>query len=1076
MKNKFLAGSSFLLAFLAFFASAQAATFTVTNTGDSSIAGSGSLRRAIIDACATPADDIIEFDAGAFATPQTITLINGELLIDTFNPNNTGSLTINGRNVVTVARSSAGGTPQFGIFTIRNAAIFNNLTITNGSRELLSGNIGGGGIRIDGNNVPRGSLVLNNSTVRNNSTLNGEGGGIYNGGGALTINNSNIINNTTGSGFLGGGISFLAGPNNLGSVTVNNSNITGNMSTTSGGGISALGGGILAVNNSTISDNTCSTGNGTGGGIQANGMLTISGSTITGNSCNGGGGGVRSGGRMTISNSTISNNTTRNAGSAISVSSVQGVNSITNSLISNNTVSGTNVIGGGAITNTSSNSSFAVINSTISGNRLIGGIANNGGGISNGDNLTLTNSTITDNEVTGAGSASGVVTVAGGIAPLVRNTIIAGNRNNATIADVRREGGGTLFNSGGFNLIGNVGNVTDFNQTGDQTGTSGALLNPQLAALANNGGTSFTHALLPNSTALNAGNNALALDANNQPLATDQRGAGFPRINSGTVDIGAFEGGATTPSVLQFSAATFSANERAAFATILVNRSGGSTDVVRVDYKTNDSFAFNDCAAPSATANQRCDYAATNGTLTFAAGETNKTFAIPLTDDFYAENDETLGLMLSNPTGGTLGAQSIATLTIANDDTTAPADRLFFATLNSAQEVPTNNSTATGLGTVLLNAAETQITVNMNFSGLSSAQTAAHIHGAAHVGVNAPVLFNFGTGQITNLNFTVNATQVAQLKAGLFYMNLHTANFTGGEIRGQALSNPVESARYFARQQYHDFLSRVPDQAGEDFWTGQITTAAGTDLNLIKQRRVAVSNAFFFELEYQQTGAYTYRLYREAFGNTQPFQNTMGDMDSNPYCQANPNNCLLVRAAHVPSYERFAADRARLDAANLAATQLALATNFAQRAEFTARYPASQTAEQFVDALLGNIQAASGANLTGQRAALIALFNSGGRGAVLFRLAEDNQAGNPINNRPFIDAEYNRSFVTTQYFGYLRRDADLPGLNFWLSVVNQFPLRSPVGQNGMVCAFITSAEYQQRFNSYFTRTNQTDCP
>ena len=202
----------------------------------------------------------------------------------------------------------------------------------------------------------------------------------------------------------------------------------------------------------------------------------------------------------------------------------------------------------------------------------------------------------------------------------------------------------------------------------------------------------------------------------------------------------------------------------------------------------------------------------------------------------------------------------------------------------------------------------------------------------------------------------------------------------------------------------------------------------------------------------------------------------MGDMDSNPFCLANPNNCQLIRAAHVPSYERFAADRARLDAGQLAATQLALATQFTQRSEFTARYPISQTAEQFIDALIANIQAADGANLTGQRAALISLFNSGGRGAVMFRLAEDNMAGNPINNRPFIDAEYNRAFVTTQYFGYLRRDADLPGLNFWLSVVNQFPLRDATGQNGMVCAFITSGEYQQRFNSYFTRTNQTDCP
>ena len=287
--------------------------------------------------------------------------------------------------------------------------------------------------------------------------------------------------------------------------------------------------------------------------------------------------------------------------------------------------------------------------------------------------------------------------------------------------------------------------------------------------------------------------------------------------------------------------------------------------------------------------------------------------------------------------------------------------------------------------------------------------------------------------------------------------------------------NSINVNRFFARQNYHDFLGRVPDQGGIDFWTGELDSQCGTD-PACNARRVGVSNAFFFELEYQQTGAYTYRLYRAAYGNTQPFANSLGDMDSNPYCTANPNNCQLIRAAHVPSYEKFASDRARLNASQLTTTQLALATAFAQRNEFKARYPLSQTAEQYVDALLATIQSASNANLTSQRAALISLYNgagnsAAGRGAVLYRLAEDSLAMNPINNRPFIDAEYNRAFVTTQYFGYLRRDADLPGLNFWLSVVNQFPLRSPTGQNGMVCAFITSAEYQLRFSSVVTRTN-----
>ena len=83
--------------------------------------------------------------------------------------------------------------------------------------------------------------------------------------------------------------------------------------------------------------------------------------------------------------------------------------------------------------------------------------------------------------------------------------------------------------------------------------------------------------------------------------------------------------------------------------------------------------------------------------------------------------------------------------------------------------------------------------------------------------------------------------------------------------------------------------------------------------------------------------------------------------------------------------------------------------------------------------------------------------------------------GPAVDNRPFVDAEYRRAFVVTQYFGYLRRDADMGGLLFWLGQVNRFPLRSTDIQNAMVCSFITSAEYQQRFSAAVTHTNQ-ECP
>lgn len=94
---------------------------------------------------------------------------------------------------------------------------------------------------------------------------------------------------------------------------------------------------------------------------------------------------------------------------------------------------------------------------------------------------------------------------------------------------------------------------------------------------------------------------------------------------------------------------------------------------------------------------------------------------------------------------------------------------------------------------------------------------------------------------------------------------------------------------------------------------------------------------------------------------------------------------------------------------------------------------------------------------------------------MLYRLADDNVSSNPINNRAYIDAEYNRAFVATQYFGYLRRNADIGGFLFWLNQVNRFALRDLAIQHAMACSFITSIEYQQRFSSIVTHTNQ-ECP
>jgi hypothetical protein len=203
-----------------------------------------------------------------------------------------------------------------------------------------------------------------------------------------------------------------------------------------------------------------------------------------------------------------------------------------------------------------------------------------------------------------------------------------------------------------------------------------------------------------------------------------------------------------------------------------------------------------------------------------------------------------------------------------------------------------------------------------------------------------------------------------------------------------------------------------------------------------------------------------YRLYRAAFGNNQPFPNP------------NPDPAHPGEEKKVPLYLAFMKDRARVrGGSQLAQLQLDLAKAFVLRDEFKSRYPVGLDGPGFVDAVLAAISNDLGVNLGSQRQGLIDLFNQGGRGNVLYRLADDSALTNPINNRALIDAEYNRAFVFTQYAGYLRRNPDMAGFLFWLGQVNAASLRDVTRQHAMVCAFVTSAEYQQRFSSIVTHSN-----
>jgi hypothetical protein len=112
----------------------------------------------------------------------------------------------------------------------------------------------------------------------------------------------------------------------------------------------------------------------------------------------------------------------------------------------------------------------------------------------------------------------------------------------------------------------------------------------------------------------------------------------------------------------------------------------------------------------------------------------------------------------------------------------------YHATLSPAQEVPPTASSGTGAATITVDTAAKTATWNVTYSGLSGPAGAAHIHGPAGSGANAGVVMNLGGGgtasPITG-SAPITDAQIADLAAGKYYINVHTAANKGGEIRGQ---------------------------------------------------------------------------------------------------------------------------------------------------------------------------------------------------------------------------------------------------------------------------------------------------
>lgn len=112
----------------------------------------------------------------------------------------------------------------------------------------------------------------------------------------------------------------------------------------------------------------------------------------------------------------------------------------------------------------------------------------------------------------------------------------------------------------------------------------------------------------------------------------------------------------------------------------------------------------------------------------------------------------------------------------------------FHAALSGAQEVPPNDSQGMGQASAMLDTTTKQLTYSVTYTGLTGPAMAAHFHGPAAPGTNAPpvVPLSMPASPITG-TATLTDAQIADLRAGKWYVNVHTMAHPGGEIRGQVM-------------------------------------------------------------------------------------------------------------------------------------------------------------------------------------------------------------------------------------------------------------------------------------------------
>ena len=537
---------------------------------------------------------------------------------------------------------------------------------------------------------------------------------------------------------------------------------------------------------------------------------------------------------------------------------------------------------------------------------------------------------------------------------------------------------------------------------------------------------------------------------------------------------------ATATSLVQFATDEFVIGEGSGHIDVTVTRAGDVSGSATINFDTFDE-------SQPGHASQKSDYEIALGKLTFNPGETSKTFRILILDDKFVEGTEEIDLALSNPTGAGagLGSPSVAKIKITDNDSSPSAtnpidDPAFFVReqyldfLNREPDASgatfwTNQITSCGSDATCI--AQKRINTSAAFFLSSEFQSTGMVvllankaaFGPSAFGGPAPALYGeFERGDQAlqkdlvfgqpNFDSQLDANKQAYFNDFINrpdfrdkYASLTNAQYVDALLANIGLS-PSDFTVNITNSQ--EFPPTNPTAAGggsrpRSFGTARFQiNAAETALTFT----ATINNIDVTGSQTSDTNDNLTLAHIHASPSATPGVNAgvVWGFFGSPFNDNNPNDFVMTPTAggvggtFSGKWDAPEGNNTTLAAQlpNIRAGHAYINFHTTQfgGGEIRGNFPATQV---FRDSLLNGLNAATETRAT-----------------VLRRIAESVDATN---------FEFNRAFVTMQYFGYLRRDADVAGFNFWLNKLNSFGGNFTNAE--MVKAFITSSEYRQRFGA-----------